>query len=251
MSSALLEKILAEAPKFHRGETETQRTISAKDSFLNGLGFENISRNLPACYGIDPAVARFLHDSVSEKSRTLETGSGISTVVFAMRQCCHIAITPNSSEVENIRQYAAANQISMDRVEFVVESSDKYLPRCESKDLDLVLIDGKHAFPWPIIDWFYTADKLKKGGILVLDDLQMSSVAILRDFIVEDPRWQSTRPVARRTLIVEKIAESVHDVAWHMQPYITRRYGRRARLLNALGLKRRSGEKPSRPDRKA
>jgi predicted O-methyltransferase YrrM len=168
-----------------------------------------------------------------------------------MRQCCHIAITPNSSEVENIRQYAAANQISMDRVEFVVESSDKYLPRCESKDLDLVLIDGKHAFPWPIIDWFYTADKLKKGGILVLDDLQMSSVAILRDFIVEDPRWQSTRPVARRTLIVEKIAESVHDVAWHMQPYITRRYGRRARLLNALGLKRRSGEKPSRPDRKA
>jgi hypothetical protein len=96
------------------------------------------------------------------------------------------------------------------------------LPRCEAEDLDLVLIDGKHAFPWPIIDWFFTADKLKRrNGIVVLDDLQMSSVSMLGDFLREDPRWRLVQSLGRRALIVEKIAESIHDVAWRMQPYIT------------------------------
>jgi predicted O-methyltransferase YrrM len=123
-------------------------------------------------------------------------------------------------------------------VEFVLEPSENYLPRCESKDLDLVLIDGKHAFSWPVIDWFYTADRLKQGGILVLDDIEMPSVAILQEFLVEDPRRRVELSLGRRALAVRKISESVHNVAWHMQPYITRRYGRKARLLNALRLSR-------------
>lgn len=234
--SSLLETILAESPKFHRGETETQRTIYAQGSALRGSAFESISNNLPACYAIEPAVARFLFDSVSAESITLETGSGISTLVFALRHARHIAITPNAAEIANIRSYALTKQISLDRVEFVVEPSDRYLPRCASTDLDLVLIDGKHAFPWPIIDWFYTADRLKQNGILVLDDLQIASVAILKDFILEDPRWRLERSFGRQALVVKKLCESVHDLAWHMQPYITRRYGRKARLLNALRL---------------
>jgi predicted O-methyltransferase YrrM len=238
MTCVVLEKILAESPTFHCGETETRRTISKQETSLNGSSFENISNNRLACFGIDPEVARFLFDSVSEQSKTLETGSGISTLVFALRKTKHIAVTPNSAEATAIRAYAAKNEISLDCVEFVIEPSDRFLPRCDAKDLDLVLLDGKHAFPWPIVDWFYTADKLKRGGLLVLDDLQMSSVSVLGDFLLEDPRWRLEHSFGRRAVVVRKIADSVHDVAWHMQPYITRRYGRKARLLNALGLKR-------------
>jgi len=235
MSSALLDKILAESPKIHRGETETQQGV-AKAILPQGL--ERISNSQPECYGIAPEIAHFLFNSISEQSKTLETGSGISTLVFALRGCRHIAVTPNAEEAANIRSYAFANSISLDHVEFVLEPSENYLPRCESKDLDLVLIDGKHAFPWPIIDWFYTADRLKQGGILVLDDIQMPSVAILKDFLMEDPRWQLELSLGRRAMAVKKISGPIHDVAWHMQPYITRRYGRKARLLNALRLSR-------------
>lgn len=238
MTRVLLEKILTESPQFHRGETETRRTIAKQETSLNGWSFENISNNRPACYGIAPEVAHFLYDSVSEQSQTLETGSGISTLAFALRGSRHIAVTPSADEVANIRSYAVANQIPLDRVEFVVEPSDRYLPQCQVADLDLVLIDGKHAFPWPILDWFFTADKLKAGGLVVLDDLQMSSVSMLGDFLSEDPRWQVDRRFGRRTLVMKKISGPIHDVSWHMQPYITRRYGRKARLLNALGLKR-------------
>lgn len=238
-STALLEKILAERPRLHRGETETGAVISAQDTFLRGTSFDCITKNLPGDYGLDPVVARFLYESISEDGRTLETGAGISTLIFALRRSTHIAVTPNASEVATIQAYARTNHISLDRVEFIVEPSDLYLPRCVTQDLDLVLIDGKHAFPWPIIDWFYTADKLKVGGILILDDLQLSSVSILRDFILEDPRWKFIKSFGRRTLAARKIARSVHDVAWHMQPYISRRYGRRARVLNALGIQKR------------
>jgi predicted O-methyltransferase YrrM len=238
MSKALLEKIVAELPGFHCGDTETTQTFSEKRSSLRGPIVQNILNKVPACYGIEPGLARFLFDSVSDQSKTLETGSGISTLVFALRQTRHIAITPSAEEVANIRSYAAANQISLGRVDFVIEPSDRYLPRCEASDLDLVLIDGKHAFPWPIIDWFFTADKLKQNGIVVLDDLQMTSVSMLGDFLREDPHWHLERALGRRTLILKKVSQSVHDVAWHMQPYITRRYGRKAKLLNALGIHR-------------
>jgi predicted O-methyltransferase YrrM len=238
MSRALLQKLLAELPAFHRGDTETAQTLSERRSPLRAPIVDSIKKKVPACYGVDPELARFLFDSVSEQSKTLGTGSGISTLAFALRQTRHIAIRPNANEVESIRTYAADNQISLDRVEFVMEPSERYLPHCKAEDLDLVLIDGKHAFPWPIIDWFFTADKLKQNGIVVLDDLQMSSVSMLGDFLREDPRWQLERSFGRRTLVLKKISQSVHDVAWHMQPYITRRYGRRAKLLNALGFHR-------------
>lgn len=238
MSRALLEKIVAESPKFHQGDTETHQPISQENSALRGSTLQNISGDAAACYGIHPELAYFLFDSVSETSKTLETGSGISTLAFALRGSRHLTITPSASEVANIRSYAAANQISLDRVEFVIEPSDRYLPRCEAADLDLVLIDGKHAFPWPILDWFFTADKLKLNGLVVLDDLQMSSVSMLGDFLCEDPRWRLELRFGRRTLVMKKISAPIHDVSWHMQPYITRRYGRKARLLNALGLKR-------------
>jgi hypothetical protein len=43
-------------------------------------------------------------------------------------------------------------------VRFAPEASESYLPRSEELDLYLVLLDGKHAFPWPVIDWIFTAD---------------------------------------------------------------------------------------------
>lgn len=238
MSQALLEKILADLPEFHRGDTETTRIASEEHSSLGGPILENLKNRKPACYGIDAELAHFLYDSVSSNNATLETGAGISTLIFALRHSNHITVTPSSEEMSNIKQYAAVNQIPVDSVEFAIEPSDQYLPRCQAKDLDLVLIDGKHAFPWPIIDWFYTADKLKTNGILILDDVQMSSVSILGDFLSEDPRWRLEKSLGRRSWVFRKLGQLVHDVSWHMQPYITRRYGRKARLLNRLGLKR-------------
>jgi hypothetical protein len=154
-----------------------------------------------------------------------------------MRNAFHTVVTPSASEAAAIREYARGRQIDIQRVEFVLEPSETYLPRCTLQDLDLVFIDGKHSVPWPFIDWFYTAEKLKVGGVCVIDDIHLESVLDLVNFLKEEPRWEFIWEWPRRTIAFRKLSATIHDVAWHQQPYISRRYGRKARILNALGIK--------------
>ena len=242
MNENLLESIIANPPKVHQGDTEIGNEkaltgLSLAGSSLKGCMRQVIERNLVVCHGIDSQVARFLYRAVTEDARTLETGSGLSTVIFAMRKAYHTVVTPSPREAAVIREYAREKQIDMGRVEFVLEPSETFLPRCTLQDLDLVLIDGKHSVPWPFIDWFYTADRLKVGGMCVIDDIHLESVLTLVKFLREEPRWEFVWELPRRTTAFRKLTATIHNVAWHQQPYISRRCGRKARILNALGIK--------------
>jgi hypothetical protein len=46
-------------------------------------------------------------------------------------------------------------------------------------ELDLVFIDGSHGYPLPVIDWFYGAGLFRRGGVVVLDDVQLPQVESL------------------------------------------------------------------------
>ena len=214
-----LQQIIHERPSFHRSETEIDRSFDPSESLLPREAAAKLTSFGLTCLGIGPEVLSFIADSVHEGSRTLETGAGCSTLVFAIRGSEHIAVTPSQSEIALITQYASRREIPLGKVHFVQESSDRYLPRCEAEGFDLVLLDGKHAFPWPIVDWFFTADRLRKGGVMVIDDAQMRSVAILAEFMGVDPGWQLIRDFSGKTLAFRKIRDSIHDVAWHMQPF--------------------------------
>jgi len=227
---ALLQEILSEQPKFHRGEVEVQRDFTPDETLLDPVLAKSVASREDVCWGVDDDVAKFIYEAVGPGSQTLETGAGISTLVFAMRGAKHVAITPNANEHEAIAAYARSKNIGMDGVTFVAQESEAYLPAATPDALDLVLIDGKHAFPWPVLDWFYTADRLKKGGLMIIDDVQVYSVRMLRDFMIEDPRWDLRRAFSYRTCAFEKVGEPVHDVAWHMQPYIWKRSGTRGRV---------------------
>jgi hypothetical protein len=248
LNENLLEAVIANPPKVHQGDAEVgnEKTLTGSSltgSSLTGYMRKVLEKNLVVCHGIDSEVARFLYRTVAEGARTLETGSGLSTIIFAMRKAHHTVVTPSMREAAAIREYARANQIGIERVDFVLEPSETYLPRCVLQDLDLVLIDGKHAVPWPFIDWFYTAEKLKVGGVCVIDDIHLESVLTLVKFLREEPRWEFVWELPGRTMAFRKLSATIHDVAWHQQPYISRRYGRKARILNALGIKWRPTSK--------
>lgn len=217
--SAILERILQERPAFHRGETEVLRSFDPEESLLSRKTATDLSSDQFTCYGIGTDVMRFLADHLGEGSRSLETGAGCSTLVFALTGSTHVAVTPAESEALLIKDYAQKIGVAMDKVTFSLEVSETYLPRCEASDLDLVLIDGKHAFPWPIIDWFYTADRLKKGGVMLVDDVQMKPVWMLAEFLNADAGWKRISNLSGKTFAYEKLCDSALDVAWHMQAY--------------------------------
>jgi len=218
---ALLGRMLSERPKFHSGETEVRGAVDPRDmAVLRADQREVIQSGETFAMGIDEEVARYIYRSVDAGATTLETGAGLSTLVFALRGSRHFAVTPNAPESDAIRGYAAANGIDMSRVTFINEASENALPRFDSPaPLDLVLIDGKHAFPWPILDWFFTADRLKKGGVVILDDTQLVPVKMLADFLSADGRnWQAVMQT-RKAAAFRKVVDSAHNVAWYMQPF--------------------------------
>jgi Methyltransferase domain len=217
---AIIDRIFADNPPFHRIDTEVVGDSSFDRSFLppavkawvEGLkGRTN--------WGISSDFAHYLLNSLKPGMTTIETGSGVSTLIFALGGASHTAVAPDPDETVQIRIYASKVGIDLSQVTFVNQPSEDYLPTIGGQ-FDIVFIDGKHTFPWPILDWHHTADRLKVGGMIMLDDTQLRSVAILCDFLMEDkPRWQFEDTVGGRTAVFRKLNGPIGDVAWHEHPW--------------------------------
>jgi len=177
----------------------------------------------PISWAIGNDVLEYLAGEVGPESRTMETGAGLSTVAFALRGCHHTAIAPSSYEFERIREFCARHGINLERTELIEDYSEQALPRL-SKDrrLDLFLVDGRHAFPSPYIDWYYGARLLKVGGLMVVDDTQLLTGTVLRDFMTEDGFWRQVRDFDK-TSVFQKTDEGFDSVEWDGQPYILNR----------------------------
>ena len=160
-----------------------------------------------------PALA-WLEQTVRPGTATLETGAGASTIVFAARGAEHEAVTPSAEEAERIRAECARRSISTERVRFQVGSSHQVLPAWAPRPLALVLIDGAHGFPYPILDWWWLAPHLRVGGTMLLDDAYMPPVAALVDALRADPAWDVLGAVGYRTVIVRKLAEGLPAFDW-------------------------------------
>ncbi len=161
------------------------------------------------CGGLHWAALEWIERTVQPGWATLETGAGLSTLVLASRGAVHEAVTPSQDEADRIRAEAESRGISLDGVRFRIASSHEELPRWEPRPLDLVLLDGAHGFPYPILDWWYVAPHLKSGGYLVLDDAYMDAVARLLEFLRSRPAWRVEGAVGYRTVIVRKLADEL------------------------------------------
>ena len=176
----------------------------------------------PVSYGLGRAPLSYIAEKVKGDLNTLETGAGISTVLFALLGANHVCITPNKGEVGRIVAYCGQRQIPVLKINFVIEKSEYALPKLEASGLDLVLIDGRHAFPTPFIDWYYTAEKLKLGGLMVVDDTQLWTGKILKKFMLSEPEWQLDK-IFSNTCCFIKIKEGSHLKWWGLQPFVRKR----------------------------
>jgi hypothetical protein len=122
--------------------------------------------------------------------RTLETGMGISTALFLLSGARHTCVTPFTSETDRFVAYCNERAISLADFNLLRGYSHEVLPALQG-ELDVVFIDGGHAFPVPITDWCYAGLRLRRGGLLVIDDLQTPAVGVLTRYLDCDPRWQS------------------------------------------------------------
>ena len=177
----------------------------------------------PANWSVADDVLRFIDKNLLPGMQTLETGSGQTTVVFALAGAHHTCISPSREEAERIRQYLARHGIE-DTIRFIHDSSDVALPAGEGLPdvLDFVLIDGAHRFPMAMIDWHYTQERLRVGGIVAVDDYPMPSVRMLHDFLMGEDEWQLMRAFMR-TSFFQRVGETVNVWDWADQNINKRR----------------------------
>jgi hypothetical protein len=169
---ALLDEVLAAPPSVHSYDESSGMTPP-----------RGVWSSPAACY-------RFLAAHCPAGSRTLETGLGLSTALFTLWGCTHTCVVPWEEEPTRLKAYLADRKADVSRLRIEVGHSQEVLPRLPADPLDLVLLDGGHGFPVPIIDWFYAGSRLVEGGLLVIDDLQLPSVTLgLIHFLTSDPRW--------------------------------------------------------------
>jgi len=200
MDDDLVDRLLADPPLVHRS--------SATASFGS-----HVWATEDGCY-------RFLASAVGAGDRTLETGLGVSTAIFAARGAAHTCVVPHREQVDLLRAYCEQKGIALDRVEFSVGWSEQVLPTLERSELDLVFIDGGHGFPTPMIDWFYGAGRLRSHGTVVIDDLQCPAVEMLTGVLRSDARWAPIGGTAKWAAF-ERLSAGPLREEWIDQPHLS------------------------------
>ncbi len=198
---AALERLLQERPDLHRPKDYDP---DAEEGLVS--------------WGIQPSFLRFLVETVTPDSLTLEIGSGLSTVCFAIIGSEHICVSPSWHEQDRIRRYCRQYEISTERIHFVPVESPVGLPSLDTggRQLDFALIDGAHTFPHPIVDYYYTNEHLKVGGLLAIDDLNIPGVGILHRALMTEPAYELVKIDGQKTGIYRKVADTRH-LNWRCQ----------------------------------
>jgi len=173
-------------------------------------------------WALAPESLRLIERVTNPGDRTLETGAGVTTALFALLGAEHTVITPDDAEVRRLKEYCFGHGISIDRVRFHIGYSQDVLPTLAPGELDLVVIDGSHAFPIPFLDWYFSAVHLREGALVMIDDTQLWTGRMLRDFLTAEAGWLHEYS-PDRAAVFRKVATFDRTVSWVRQPYVTQR----------------------------
>lgn len=173
---------------------------------------------------IDNLTCSELNARLKPRLKTLETGAGLSTIIFAGHGCQHTCITPGRDQVDRIQDYCRSRQIDTSAVSFLVAKSSDVIHQSPRSEFDLILIDGCHGFPSIFVDFYYAAKLLKVGGTLIIDDMHIYTCQLAARFMQADPGWKVEKKTSRVALGV-KLSDRI-DEEWTNQPFVVQRSSR-------------------------
>jgi hypothetical protein len=175
----------------------------------------------PDDWGIDDPTILELGSRLKPGIKTLETGAGLSTIIFAASGCRHTCIMPDGGLAARIQEYCRSRDIETSNITFIISKSADAIHQLHRGEYDLVLIDGCHGFPSVFVDFYYATKLLKNGGTLILDDMELYTCHLAARFMRSDPGW-NMELMNKRIAIGTKISDTI-DKEWAEQPYVRQR----------------------------
>ena len=151
---------------------------------------------------------------------SVETGCGATTLLLSHLSQSHTSFALDvGGSVASVRN---SPLLRHEAVSFVEGPSQLTLPehRFDSK-LQLVLIDGPHAYPFPDLEYYYLYPHLDTGALLVLDDIHIPGIHNLFAFLRTDEMFQ-LEDVVRTTAFFTRTDAPTFDPysdGWERQGY--------------------------------
>ncbi len=130
------------------------------------------------------AIAR--HASRRAIQHSAETGSGASTLLFSHFSEHHtvFAFDGGSGSVRNVK---SSSLLRENIVRFVEGPTQRTLPKQQfDEKLQVVLLDGPHAYPFPDLEYYFLYPHLDAGALLILDDIHIPTINRLFQFLRRD-----------------------------------------------------------------
>src|SRR4051812_38595532 len=157
--------------------------------------------------------------------RVIETGAGGTTLLFCCLEPASVtSIAPDAALRDRIVAEAAVRGIALDPLRYLCERSEVALPALAAagERFDVALIDGAHNWPTVFVDFCYLNMMLPAGGRLLIDDIQLYSVAQLYRLLLEQEREFELVATDDKLATFRKRSERAFLPEWNDEPYIVR-----------------------------
>lgn len=181
------------------------------------------AQNLHLSGSLSPRVLRAIvrHLAELDVQHSVETGSGASTLLFSRLSRDHtvFALDGGSGSITNVKSSTLFDPAT---TKFVEGPTQITLPAyLFGHRLQAALLDGPHAFPFPILEYYYIYPHLDTGALLILDDIHIRSVHDFFRFLSADEMFRLIT-VVERTAFFRRTASAPFDPfgdGWPLQGY--------------------------------
>jgi methyltransferase family protein len=212
MPTDAYDAFLADLPKVHTWDGG--KTWNAGGFGANALAA--LRKSLEAeLAGVRPVIA--------------ETGAGNSTIMFLFMKPKHVySISVDADVYPRVVEYCEKAGVAHDMLEYTVGRSEAVLPefaaglRAKNVQLDIALMDGGHGWPTVFVDFCYLNAGLRKGGLLIVDDLQIYAVNEFARWLARLPQFELVLNL-KKVLIFRKSWAFDYLSDFGAQPYIVER----------------------------
>ncbi len=179
-----------------------------------------------------PLRAMALYGQRRSLAHSAETGVGKSTLLLSHLSQHHTVFTQDDTgTADSLSKTQRSPLLKREAVEFVLGPTQVTLPRHTFQDqLQLVLIDGPHGYPFPELEYYFLYPKLDEDGLLILDDIHIPTIFRLFSFLREE-RMFDFLGVASTTAFFRRNSTPLFDPegdGWLTQNYNTSRFPVRA-----------------------
>ncbi len=177
------------------------------------------------------AIAR--HAEGKSIAHSLETGAGKSTLLFSHLSAHHLVFAMDDGN-GSLRKAQSSPLLRKETVEFVEGPTQQTLPPFPLRHpLDLAMIDGPHAYPFPDLEYYFIYPHLAPGALFILDDTDIPNIRNMLAYLKADDMFELIETVRNTAFFRRTNAPTFNPLGdgWWLQGISRKKAG----IENALG----------------